>query len=261
MTTHIDAIAEEFGKSIASAVEVEASGLDRYVVHVPMTFADGDHYVVVLRGNGSRWRLSDEGHTLMHLSYEIEDPRRGNRGQIIDSVVDRLGLSNRDGALEIDIRPGKYGDTLFTYLQAITQINDVSYLRRERVRSTFMEDFRTTLEEAALGEEIEFGYSHPIHDPDESYPVDARLNGSAHRPVVFFAISSDDKCRDATITLYRWREWQEKFWQVTIFEDQTRINRRVLARFSDVADKQYSNLESARRSIGSHVGDLVSGGY
>lgn len=122
----IDSIANEFRRAVAAAIEVEPAGLDRYIVHVPMTFGDGDHYVVVLRGSGKQWRLTDEGHTLMHLSYEIEDPRRGTRGRIIDTVVDQLGLANREGALEIDIRPGRHGDTLFTYLQAITQINDVS---------------------------------------------------------------------------------------------------------------------------------------
>ena len=253
----IDSITNDFRRSVASAIEVEPAGLDRYIVHVPMTFGDGDHYVVVLRGSGKHWRLTDEGHTLMHLSYEIEDPRRGTRGQIIDTVVDQLGLSNRDGALEIDIRPGRHGDTLFTYLQAITQINDVSYLQRERVRSTFMEDFRTTIQESIPGADIKFNYAHPTYDPEERYPVDARLNGSTERQIVFFAIASDAKCRDATITLYRWREWQERFWQITVFEDQTQINRSVLARFSDVADKQYSNLDSARRTIGDHVSDLV----
>ena len=254
----IDSIEDEFRRSVASAIDVERSGLDRYIVHVPMTFGDGDHFAVILRGSGNHWRLTDEGHTLMHLSYDIEDPRRGSRGQIIDTVVDRLGLSNRDGALEIDILPGRQGDTLFTYLQAITQINDVSYLQRERVRSTFMEDFRTTIRESIPDADIRFDYSHPIHDPEERYPVDARLNGSSRRQIVFLAIGSDDKCRDATITLYRWREWQERFWQVAVFEDQTQINRRVLARFSDVADKQYSNLDSARRAMADHVNDLVS---
>ena len=41
------------------------------------------------------------------------------------------------------IETQRYGDALYSFVQALLRITDVSYLSRERVRSTFIEDFRT----------------------------------------------------------------------------------------------------------------------
>ena len=250
-------MAREFRRSVAATVEVEPTAPDRYIVHVPMTFSDGDHYVVVLRDAGGRWRLTDEGHTLMHLSYELRNPESGRAGQIIDSIVQKLGLSRRNGALELDLRSDRYGDTLFTYLQAITQVSDVSYLHRNRATSTFQNDFRETIREAVPFADMTFIYSHPERDPDANYPVDVMLQGESDRQIVLFGIASEYKCQKATITLHQWREWGEKLWRIAVFDGETRISQKARERLLDVADKQYADLESARRNIGRDVRGLV----
>ena len=62
------------------------------------------------------------------------------------------------------------------------------------------------------------------------------------RPLFIFAISNNDRCRDATITIHQFEKWGRKFNSMAIFEDQTEVNQKVLARFSDVIGKQFSNL-------------------
>jgi hypothetical protein len=62
-----------------------------------------------------------------------------------------------------------------------------------------------------------------------------------------FGIHNDAKCRDATITLLQFEKWGEQFRSMAIFEDQPQINSKVLARFSDVAQKLFSSLATRDR--------------
>lgn len=250
-------IERAFKESVCEEVELAAEGIDRYLVHVPFTFDDGDHYVILLKRDDGQWVLSDEGHTFMHVSYDVPEFDRGTRRSIVDRVLAGLGIEDQQGELRLRIPEGKYGDALFSYLQAITRITDISFLKRERIRTTFVEDFQELVKEAAANREVVLGYAHPEHDPERRYLVDARINGTASRQVLMFGISNDDQCRDATITLYRWESWSERFHPVAVFRDQTEINRVVLARFSDVAERQFSSLETARDRLRTYLTDLV----
>ncbi len=82
-------IIRAFKESACGDIELASGGINRYLVQVPFTFTDGDHYVVILRQEGQKWILSDEGHTFMHLSYELREREfeAGNRRKIIDEVL------------------------------------------------------------------------------------------------------------------------------------------------------------------------------
>jgi hypothetical protein len=53
-------IIQAFKESACGEIDLASSGINRYLVQVPFTFTDGDHYVVVLRQEGQNWILSDE---------------------------------------------------------------------------------------------------------------------------------------------------------------------------------------------------------
>jgi hypothetical protein len=60
----------------------------------------------------------------------------------VSSALDAFTVEDWEGELVIAIRDERYGDALFSFVQALTKITDVTYLSRERVRSTFLDDFR-----------------------------------------------------------------------------------------------------------------------
>jgi len=231
----------EFKRKVCDEIDVEQEGLDRYIVYTPFMFDDGDHFVILLKKRKKQWHFTDEGHTFMHMSYGEIDISQGTRKSIIDQVLLSFRLANESGELCLEVPDSQYGDALFSFVQALVKISDTTYWTRERVRSTFMEDFRAFLEERIPNQRRTFDYCDGRRDPDGIYPVDCRVNGMA-RPLFVFGIHNDAKCRDATITLLQFEKWGEQFRSMAVFEDQTQINTRVLARFSDVGQKLFSSL-------------------
>ncbi len=255
-------IIRAFKESVCGEIDLASGGINRYLVQVPFTFADGDHYVVILRQEGQKWILSDEGHTFMHLSYELREREyeAGNRRKIIDEVLTSYQIENKDGELVLTIPAGRYGDALFTFVQAITRITDMTFLDRATIKNTFREDFNRLVSEKAAEagiQNITFGYTHPVHDPQGKYPVDARLNGVTSQQVLVFAVGNDDQCQTATIVLLQWEKWEEQFHSIAVFRDHTEINRQYLARLSDVLGKQLPSLDSAKDRLKREFTDLL----
>ena len=256
----MESIEHDFHEKVSAKVRLSAEGMDRFRVFTPFLFDDGDHLSIVLKKEGSRWVLSDEAHTYMRLTYDVEesDLHRGTRQKIISNALSTFQVEDRDGELMIGVPDGRYGDALYSFVQALLKIADVSYLSRERVRSTFMEDFYAFLSEAIPEARRDFDWSDPARDPHRMYTVDCRINGMA-KPLFVHALPSDGKTRDATITLLQFEKWGIPFRSLAIFEDQESISRKVLARFSDVCEKQFSSFTPNRERIANYLTASIAG--
>ena len=108
-------------------------------------------------------------------------------------------------------------------------------------------------------ERREFDWHNPVRDPQDIYDVDCRINGM-QRPLFVHALPNDGRTRDATISLLQFEKWDMPFRSLAIFEDQESINRKVLARFSDVCEKQYSNLAGNWDRIERYLDEMMADG-
>ena len=246
----ISTLESDFRDKVSAKVRLVLEGNERYRVFTPFLFDDGDHLSIVLKKEGARWVLSDEAHTYMHLTYDIDyqDLTRGPRSEIISNALSRFQIEDRNGELVLEVLDEQYGDALYSFVQALLKVIDVSYLSRERVRSTFDDDFKALISEAVPEEHRTFDWHDPDRDPKGVYTVDCRVNGM-QRPLFVHALSSDTRTRDATILLHQFENWGVSFRSLAIFEDQETITRKVLARFSDVGEKQYSRLSANQDRI------------
>jgi len=254
----IEAIERDFKKKVCEKIRLAGEGVNRYRVFTPFLFEDGDHLAIVLRREDSQWALSDEGHTYMHLTYDLDekDLQRGTRQKVITNALSLFRVEDHEGELLLRVADDQFGDALYSFIQALMKVTDVSFLSRERVRSTFMEDFRRMMEESVPEDRRTFDWNDPVHDPQAMYTVDCRVNGVA-RPLFVFALPNDDRVRDSTIALLKYENWGIPHRSLAIFEDQESINRKALARFSDVCEKQFSSLGVNRDRIVRYLEDVL----
>jgi hypothetical protein len=79
------------------------------------------------------------------------------------------------------------------------------------------------------------------------------------RPLFVFALPNDDRARDTTIALLQFEKWGVPYRSMGIFEEQEGINRKVLARLSDVCEKQFSSIGANRDRITRYLMDVTNG--
>lgn len=257
MTT--DAIEREFKQKVCEELRLAEEGKDRFRIFTPFRFDDGDHLAIVLKREKNQWLLSDEGHTYMHLTYRFNesDLESGTRKEIIENSLAEFQVENRYGEFIVKIEQGEYGDALYRFAQALLRISDVSYLSRERVKSTFYEDFRTLIAENVPEDRYVFEWHDTQHDPEGFYKVDCHINNMA-TPLFIYALPNDNQVRDATISLFQFEKWENSFYPIAIFQDADKVSNKVLKKFSKVCDKQFPSLQENRLEIANYLREVLS---
>jgi len=250
--------ADALSRAVGAAVELRPSARDEQQVLAPFRFPDGDHFVIYLRDlPDGRYELSDGGHTYMHMSYamDVDALQSGPRAALLEGALSNFGVEDREGELASVTDEDSLGASFLEYVQALIQVSDLRYTTREQVRSTFLDDFRRTFEEA-FGERAQFDYHDAERDPKGEYPVDCLVNGSS-RPAAVFAIPGNDRCKDATITVMQLRAWERPVFTVGVFEAQEDVNSRVLARFSNPADKTFAYLSGQEDYVTEYIRGIL----
>ena len=119
-------IERDFREKVSDEVRLMPEGAGRYHVFTPFCFDDGDHLTILLKQDGTRWFLSDEAHTFMRLSFDmdVQELLHGPRRKIIAAVLEKFQIEDRDGELLLDLSGGQYGDALGLFIQALLAISE-----------------------------------------------------------------------------------------------------------------------------------------
>lgn len=259
MITQNQTITKEFKTKVCEEIRLLEEGENRFRVFTPFRFDDGDHFSIVLKKEKNQWLLSDEGHTYLHLSYtiDLEDLAIGKRREIIENTLQEFQLEDRYGEIIVKIDDNEYGEALYRLAQGLINIYDITYLSREIVTSTFYEDFRLLIEENVPKNKYEFQWYDKINDPDGDYKVDYVIN-NLKTPLYIYGLGNDNRVRDANISLLQFDKWGHKFFPIAIFDNQEKINKKVLNKFNKVCNKSFASLKYNRSEIVDYLRQMLS---
>ena len=232
---------------LCAEVRIHRREDDTLMMESPFTFPDGDHFPIYLSVTAAgSVKLSDHGHTLMHLSYEhdVELFYEGARASLREQIVRESGIEEDGGIFSIETPPDQVAGALFRFGQALTKIHDLTFLNRERGASTFYEDLRGLVFTILDEEVVETDYIPPDVPGANHYPVDYRFEGKDGRSVFLYGIPGRDKARLTTIMLSHFLLHRVSFESVIVFADQQEIPRLDLARLTNVAGTAVASLEA-----------------
>ena len=108
------------------AIEQRVDGM--LTMRTGFQFPDGDRYPIHLTETASGGlRLSDRGHTLMHISYEhdVDSLLDGPHGRLLERIMGESGLRWDDGAFCLDTGVERLPEAVFRFGQALTRIYDL----------------------------------------------------------------------------------------------------------------------------------------
>ena len=220
----------------------------RSYVRTPFAFPDGDSYVLAIEDLPMGGvRLTDGGHTFMHLSYDVNVDVLfdGTRGRLLDSVLSSSGVTLDSGRLSVEGSFDELGLMVVRLGQAITRVYDLTFLSKTRAESTFYDDLKAAIIHLMPVDRIETPYLVPALGADaENYPVDYYLHGG-RLPVYLFGVPNRDKARLSTIVLHALIRSKHEFESVVVFENQQSIPRPDLARLTNVAGDMVASLSAA----------------
>ncbi|HQT00886.1 MAG TPA: DUF1828 domain-containing protein [Thiobacillus sp.] len=219
------------------------------MLDTPFSFPDGDHYPIYLAETGTGGvRLSDGGHTLMHLSYEndIDKFFEGTRSLLMEQAIaqQRVGYDAENGTFYVDASMEHLADAVFRLGQAITRIYDLTYLNRSHVASTFYDDLQERIKSVVSEERIKRDFAVPGLPGSENYPVDFCIETNKGIPLFLYGVPSRDKARLVTIFLHHLIQNRVDFDSLIVFDNQEEIPRRDLARLSNVGGEMIASLNA-----------------
>lgn len=241
-----DSLGKFLCERLCEEVQVEARPDGALMIRSSFVFPDGDRFPIRLsEAPAGGLRLSDQGHTLMHISYEhgVDSFMDGTRGMLLERIMGETGLSWDQGAFCFDTAPERLSESLFAFGQALTRIYDLTLFSRAHVASTFYGELKQSLLQLVDESMIHQDHQPPVPNP-EAYPVDFMLEGKDDMPLFLYGIPDQDKARLATMMLTHFHRHGVEFESLLVFADQTEIPRSILARLSDAGGEMVSTLAS-----------------
>ncbi|TVQ13701.1 MAG: DUF1828 domain-containing protein [Balneolaceae bacterium] len=246
MNIDIKKLEENLCNVMCAEIKLRPKNEELVLVETPFYFADGDPYQIYIKEMpGGIIRLTDMGHTMMHLSYEnnIDKFREGTRGKILEQIKSETFISENEGEFYVDTTIEALVLNIFRLSQGLTKVNDLTFLNRARAESTFYEDLKEQLLNIVGEDKIIEDYYYEDMENSTDYPIDYKIDGK-YAPLFLFGIPNRDKARLTTIILERLLRAKADFDSLLIFSDQGTIPKQDLARLSNAGGEMIASLDA-----------------
>ena len=225
MTIDPLALEELLCRQLCAAVGVDTRPDGQMLIRTGFTFPDGDSFPFHLSEMPTGGvRLSDSGHTLMHISYEheIDSFLKGTRGALIERILNESDVSTEDGSIYLESSLEQLPQAIFALGQTLTRVYDLTLLSRSNVGSTFYDDLADCLFRLIDETTIERDYE-PTVPNGSAYPVDYYIKSDSGVPLFVYGVHNLAKARLTTIMLGHFHRHDLAFESIIIFENQAEI--------------------------------------
>lgn len=190
-------VLDEIKKSICSGYEFEEMKTGSYLVHTDMYYDDGDEFHIILKMQTNGYVLTDEGHTMMWLSYEDYNFTE-SRTRILNGIIGQNGVTFKDERISVTVDlPSEVGSALSSLIQAIMQVSNLRHLSRMNVASTFLDDVCEIYRNSEYGDLCEFGkritLGNQVLEPD--------IYIDSNEPVLIFGANNTERAKEVIINL------------------------------------------------------------
>ncbi len=246
MKIKIEKLQKTLCETLCADIKLIPKNKDLLLVENPFFFPDGDPYQIYITELPTGiLRLSDMGHTMMHLSYEndIDKFKQGTRGELFEKIIAEMDINEDEGQIFIDSSPEDVANNIFRLGQALTKIYDLTFLNRAKVQATFYEDLKEELYRHIPEEKIHPDFIYEEIENAGDYPIDYFIEGK-YDPLFVFGIPNRDKARLTTIVLERLLRAKASFESILIFADQKEIPRADLSRLSNAGGEMIAALDA-----------------
>jgi len=207
----------------------------------PLFHEDGDMVDIFLTEiEKDKIRISDYGMTIMKLSYTY-DLNTENKMKIFNQIVCENKISTNNGNLFIDTKINNLFSSIMHFSQVIAKVSNMSYFKREMIRSLFYE---------MLDEYIYEKYEPIYKVKRKIFPLAEREDlevdfsfENGKRPIYLFGVKDVTKARLVTISNLEFLLNNLAFKSFIVYEDINNINSKDRNRLLSASDKQFPNFE------------------
>jgi len=200
MTGNYEQIIEAIRRSMCADTGYTEIGMNRTLLHTGHFFPDGDEFRIVLEYRGEEgWVITDDGHTAMWLSYEdfeITDSRK----DILRRILNTNGVKFDEGEVYVECDENNAGRALKSLIQAIQQMSDLIFLRKETVRSTFNEELKEILHKS-FGTRCTLNVVRKIRDEEFVFDAYIEAGGTEGSSIYVLSVHAKDRGTEAYIAL------------------------------------------------------------
>lgn len=238
-------IIEILQKQCSQKINLKEKRPGLWQVLIPFYHEDGDMVEVFITPlDNNVFRISDQGFTLMRLSYsyDIDTP---NKERIFNTIISSYKIQNDRGNLYLDIGSEHLYPALMQFIGAVLKVSNMKLYKKEVIQSLFFE----MLDEYVFTKLAEYEPQkdfHPIPDMPE-YEVDYCFN---HRrvPIYLFGVNNAAKARLTIISCQKFIIEKLKFRSITVLESLDCLGKNDQKRLMTAVDKIFPEFEEFEKS-------------
>lgn len=206
----------------------------------PFYHEDGDMIDIFLKESEfpGKIRICDFGLSLMRLSYTM-DIDTDVRKQVLESIISKNNMFIDNGDIFLDVVPTSLTSGIFHFASTLGKVCNMDILNRENMRSMFYELLHEQINEKFSQLSPKEQYA-PTKDTellvDYAFP-------KAPRPLFLFGIQEQNKAKKAAIACLTFKNENLKFRSIMIHEDFENLPRYDRKQLTNIADKQFTDLD------------------